>query len=190
MLLSGSAFAAAGGTAHGGPLAAAERVQAASDLRLEADLSERKLLVHHGGRVVESYDIAVGDPEHPTPQGSFTIEKLIWDPAWVPPPNAEWAQGETRKAPDDPDNPMEAAKIFFKEPDYYVHGTDATHTLGQAESHGCLRMAPDDVERLAELVQEHGGEHRSDAWYERVKRQDSEKHTIHLSDPVPFDVHE
>lgn len=55
---------------------------------------------------------------------------------------------------------MQAAKICFVEPDYYIHGTDAPHTLGEAASHGCLRMAPADVERPARQVQEHGGERR------------------------------
>lgn len=34
----------------------------------------------------------------------------------------------------------------------YIHGTDAEHLLGQAVSHGCIRMANCDIELLERLV--------------------------------------
>ena len=172
----------------GAGVSSSERGQ--NDLRLEIDLSERKLYVHNGNETIRSYAVAVGDPEHRTPEGSFTIGKIIWDPAWVPPPNAEWAEGKEKKEPSDPDNPMQAAKLYFKYPDYYIHGTEAVHTLGEAESHGCIRMDPSDVENLAILVQENGGEPRSDAWYKRMIRQEAESHTITLPNEVPVTIHE
>lgn len=173
------------------PEAAAKpsHVRAASSLSLEVDLSERALYVRNNGKVIQTYDVAVGTPEHPTPKGDFTIGKIIWDPAWIPPPNAEWAQDATRKAPDDPDNPMHAVKLFFDEPDYYIHGTDALESLGEAASHGCLRMDPSDAENLAILVQRHGGEWRSKAWFEEMIRQEAESHEVTLPDPVPMEVH-
>lgn len=159
-------------------------------VRLEVDISERKLYVHHGGSVMNTFEIAVGEePEHPTPRGSFTIDRIIWNPAWVP-PATEWAEDESRKAPDDPDNPMVGAKLFFKYPDYYIHGTDATHTLGDAASHGCIRMEPSAVLELARFVQEHGGASQSEAWYDRVGRDDGSKHEIALPDAVPIEIHD
>lgn len=159
-----------------------------ASVRLEVDLSERTLSVYHGGELMNQFDVAVGEPEHPTPEGSFGIDRIIWNPDWVP-PNVEWAEDETRTAPDDPDNPMVGAKLFFKYPDYYIHGTDAPHTLGSAASHGCIRMNPADVKNLGEFVQEHGGESRSDAWYERVQRNDHSKHEVTLPDPVSLKIH-
>ena len=159
-------------------------------LRLEVDLSERMLYVHQGGEVIQRYEVAVGTPEHPTPRGQFTIEKVIWDPAWVPPPNAEWAEDAERKAPEDPDNPMEAVKIFFEQPDYYIHGTDALQSLGSAASHGCIRMAPSDAEKIARLVMEHGGEPRDPMWYDLVIAQDDQTREITLPEPVMFAVRE
>jgi lipoprotein-anchoring transpeptidase ErfK/SrfK len=169
--------------------AGAPSEEAVAPVRLEVDISERVLYVHHNGEVMNTFPVAVGEPGHPTPTGDFNIDRLIWDPSWVP-PNAEWAEDREKKDPADPDNPMEAAKLFFKYPDYYIHGTDATHTLGEAESHGCVRMRPADVEQLAKFVQEHGGEHRSDAWYERVMSREEPKVEISLSDPVDIDIHQ
>ena len=181
----------AGATLLSAGMGVAERPASAgavSPVRLEVDLSERKLRVYHGGEVVNTFEVAVGTDEHPTPEGSFRISRIIWNPAWVP-PNSEWAEGESRAAPDDPDNPMVGAKLFFKYPDYYIHGTDAAHSLGTAASHGCIRMDPADVESLGEFIQEHGGEPRSDAWYERVQRDDESKHEVTLPDPVPIEIH-
>jgi murein L,D-transpeptidase YcbB/YkuD len=155
-------------------------------LRLSVDVSERTLYLWGGDVEPREYAVAVGTEEHPTPTGSFTIEKIIWNPAWVP-PATEWAEDEERREPGDPENPMQAVKIFFDEPDYYIHGTNAEHTLGEAASHGCLRMAPDDAEELARILMEHGGESRSASWYRQASRDDRTR-TVRLSDPVRFTV--
>ena len=187
-------FSAAAGLPEGAtaaplrPVDVASPVEALSPIRLVVDISERKLYIYHGGELRNTLDVAVGEPEHRTPKGAFTINRIIWNPAWVPPPNAEWAEDETKKAPNDPENPMVGAKLFFEYPDYYIHGTDTLQTLGTAASHGCIRMNPVDVMNLAELVQEHGGKSRSDAWYERVQRDDSDKHKVTLSDPISVEI--
>ena len=160
-----------------------------SPLRLEVDLSERKLYVHHGERITETFDIAVGQPGHRTPTGDFRIDRIIWNPAWVP-PDSEWARDAQRKEPGDPDNPMQAAKLYFRHPAYYIHGTNVPETMGEAASHGCIRMRPAEVERLARLVQQHGGAPRDDEWYERMIRNDRDRQPVMLPDPVPLAIRE
>ena len=91
-------------------------------LVLEVSLSERTLRAVQGGTELARYPVAVGQPEHPTPQGEFGIRRIIWNPRWVP-PRVPWARGKTPKEPGDPDNPMGRVKMFFQEPDYYIHGT-------------------------------------------------------------------
>ena len=157
--------------------------------RLEVDLSEREMYLYHGGDLVNTYQVAVGEPEHPTPTGDFDIDRIEWNPDWVP-PNSEWAEDEERKAPDDPENPMVGAKLFFKYPDYYIHGTNAEHTLGSAASHGCVRMDPERVKDLAKWVQEHAGEPRSDAWYADARRNDASTEVVSLPDAIPVEIHE
>jgi lipoprotein-anchoring transpeptidase ErfK/SrfK len=132
-------------------------------LALTATLSERKLTVTRGSEVVKMYDIAIGSGKHPTPTGAFMIRKIVWNPSWVP-PDAKWAQGRKPQDPGHPDNPMKLVKLFFQEPDYYIHGTDAVESLGQAASHGCLRMDPNDAGELALMVMENGGVSRDWDW--------------------------
>ena len=125
-------------------------------LRLEVDLSQRRLRVLEDGEVTRSYPIAVGKPSYPTPKGSFNIRRLIWNPRWVP-PDSKWARNKTPKGPGEPGNPMGRLKILFSEPDYYIHGTREVDSLGEAESHGCVRMRNSDVIALAKRVMAAGG---------------------------------
>lgn len=150
----------------------------AGDLRIEVDLSAKMLSVYDGDERTMTYTVAVGTDEHPTPTGTFEVRKVIWNPSWVPPPDAEWAEGETRKGPGDPDNPMKTAKIFFDEPDYYIHGTGDLGSLGDEASHGCIRMAPEEVAELARLLMEHGGESRPDDWFARVQSDETTREVV------------
>lgn len=159
-----------------------------ADLRLEVDLSERKLIAKVGDDVVNEYDVAVGKPKNPTPEGTFTIKKVIWNPSWKP-PEEKWAKGKTAKPPGHPDNPMKRVKMFFREPDYYIHGTGDEDSLGTAASHGCVRMAPDDVTELAKLVMEHGGKPMPEPWYRRVFHRRATK-VIYLAEPVKVAITE
>ena len=72
------------------------------------------------------------------------MNRIVWNPPWNPPDEA-WAANEEPAAPGASDNPMKVVKIYFKEPDYYIHGTGSLSSLGGAVSHGCLRMAPSDA---------------------------------------------
>ncbi len=157
-----------------------------SPLTLSASLSERKLTVSRDGEVVKQYDVAVGQDKHPTPTGSFTIKKLVWNPAWVP-PDAKWAAGKSPKAPGHPANPMKMVKIFFQEPDYYIHGTGAVESLGEAASHGCLRMDPEQAGELALMVMDNAGTSRDWDWVKGILHV-GESRTVALARPAPLTI--
>jgi len=137
-------------------------------IRLKADLSDKILYVEQDGKVIKSYTFASGSPKYPTPRGTFRIDKVVWNPDWTPPPDAKWAKGKTAKDASDPGNPMKMVKIFFKEPDYYIHGTDQTESLGSAASHGCLRLDPVDAAELAIRVMEASGANKDSTWYQNA----------------------
>lgn len=159
----------------------------AEPLALEASIGARILTVRVGDSVVATYAVSVGADGHATPTGTFQMKRLIWNPRWVP-PKEPWARGKTAKSPGDPDNPMQTVKIFFREPDYYIHGTPAVESLGEAASKGCLRMDPREVADVAKWVMEHGGEPRPPSWFERIRRLARREHIVHLKNPITLTV--
>lgn len=151
-------------------------------LWLQASLSARTLTVMKGDSVVKEFAVAVGQPDHPTPTGTFTIRKLIWNPAWVP-PDEKWAQGKKPTAPGATNNPMKMVKIFFQEPDYYIHGTGAIESLGEAASHGCLRMDPNEAGEVALLLMENAGTAKDWDWVKGILHL-GEQHAVGLATPA------
>ncbi len=158
-----------------------------STFALEVDVSERRLYVKEDGEVVRTYLVAVGRPGNPTPRGTFRVRHLIWNPRWVP-PDADWAKEKTAKAPGDPRNPMGRVKIFFREPDYYIHGTRELDSLGEAESRGCIRMRNSDVVSLARLVMSKGGTPRDPSWFRRVLNRVTRSQEVYLERSVTLTV--
>lgn len=124
--------------------------------RLEVGLSERELDVIVNDEVVRTYSIAVGMAKHPTPTGSFRTGKIDWHPSWTP-PDVAWARKQTYQPPGAPANPMQGVKIYFQAPDYFIHGTNDPESIGEAASHGCIRMTVDDATRLARWIERQGG---------------------------------
>lgn len=136
-------------------------------LTMAVSTQKKILVVRIGATEMRRYTVAVGTKAKPTPMGTFTVKHIVWNPAWHP-PDASWAKGKDPAGPGDPKNPMKIVKIFFQEPDYYIHGTDAEDSLGSAASHGCIRMAQEDVYKLARYLQDHAGAQKSEDWYAQV----------------------
>ena len=155
-------------------------------LTMSASLSSRTLTIKRGDSVIKQYAVAVGHDNHPTPTGRFTVRKLVWNPAWVP-PDAGWAKGKKPAAPGAKSNPMKTVKIFFQEPDYYIHGTGALNSLGEAASHGCLRMDPDQAAEVALLLMDNAGTSKDWDWVKNILSI-GEQRTVSLATPTPLTI--
>jgi lipoprotein-anchoring transpeptidase ErfK/SrfK len=154
---------------------------------LIVDISERRLYVMSGNDVVRTFPVAVGEEGYATPAGNFTIRRMIWNPDWRPPPSA-WARDKKYEAPGSPGNPMGRVKLFFREPDYYIHGTGLASSLGNARSHGCLRMRNIDAVELARLVMINAGATQNQAWYEETIANATTMRPVTLPRPVTIRV--
>ncbi len=157
-------------------------------LQLVADLSDKRLKMFEADTLVWQYPISDGTAGYPTPRGSYHIRKLVWNPRWTPPPGAAWARKYTPQGPGAVGNPMKVVKIFFREPDYYLHGTAETGRLGDAASHGCIRMDPEHIAEVARYVMEHGGQPREENWFMRILHFRNEEKPIYLRNPIPLTI--
>lgn len=116
---------------------------------LIVSLSERRLNVYREDKLQSSYEVAVGQAEWPTPTGRFQVQQMIESPTWRHPITKE-------VVPPGPDNPLGSRWIgFWSSPDWQVgfHGTQETDLLGQAASHGCIRMRESDIQELYNQIE-------------------------------------
>lgn len=172
----------------GGRDSASTIVADAPNLYIVVDKSDKRLRMYEADTLLWQYPISDGTASYPTPVGNYRIRKLIWNPRWTPPPNSKWARKYTPKGPGEPGNPMKVVKIFFREPDYYIHGTGETGRLGEAASHGCIRMDPEHVAEVARYIMEHGGQPREESWFWRVLNFRRQERPIYLRNPIPLRV--
>ncbi|HEX9482930.1 MAG TPA: L,D-transpeptidase [Gemmatimonadaceae bacterium] len=160
--------------------------EGSSSLTLEASLSDRKLSVMRDGETIGSYPIAIGSPTHPTPPGFYRIKTIVWNPDWIP-PDQPWARGKAPAGPGSADNPMRTVKIFFREPDFYIHGTNNPKSLGEAASHGCLRMDPNQAAEVALMVMDNSGITRDWDWVKGILHI-GETRAVRLQVAAPFTI--
>lgn len=117
-------------------------------VRLVLRLSERRVYVYQNQKVLISYPVAIGRTGWETPTGQYQVIQKISDPIWQHPFTAE-------VIPPGPENPLGARWIgFWTDGTNYIgfHGTPNEETVGQAISHGCVRMFNQDVLALFEKV--------------------------------------
>jgi lipoprotein-anchoring transpeptidase ErfK/SrfK len=112
--------------------------------RIVISIPDRKLTLFEGDREVKAYDIAVGKPSTPSPEGRFEVVNRLNHPAW-------YSHGKVvgpGKA-----NPLGTRWLGLSKKGYGIHGTNEPESIGKAVSHGCIRMRNEDVEELFELVE-------------------------------------
>ena len=157
-------------------------------LRLVVDQSDRKVRVYRGDRLVRTHDVAVGTEENPTPIGQFAFHRVDLNPRWVP-PDSDWAEDREPQPPGDPDNPMGRARLVYQMP-YTIHGTDNLGSLGQAVSHGSIRLANEHVVPLAEMILKAGGVWQGEQWFRRMTENRDEEYQIPLEQDVRLEIQE
>lgn len=116
--------------------------------KVVVDLSEAKVYLYWGDRIIKTYPVAVGQPGWETPVGKFKVEKKLQNPTWQQP-----ITGELIKT--GPENPLGKRWIgFWSDEQHHIgfHGTNKENLVGQPVSHGCLRMRNTDIQALYEQV--------------------------------------
>ncbi len=108
-------------------------------------------------RRVLTYPIGIGRVGWETPVGATTVVAKARDPQWFVPASvrAEHAEmGDPLPAvvPPGPDNPLGTRVLKLGMPGYLIHGTNRPYGVGMRVSHGCVRLYPEDIEYLYELV--------------------------------------
>ncbi|MGB5179658.1 MAG: L,D-transpeptidase family protein [Gammaproteobacteria bacterium] len=108
--------------------------------------------------VVITHPVSVGRMDWETPLGQTKIVTKQKDPDWRPPQSLKdeaIAEGN-EPLPDivkaGPDNPLGRYAMRLGIPGYLIHSTNKPYGVGMRVTHGCLRMYPEDIERLFENI--------------------------------------
>jgi L,D-transpeptidase ErfK/SrfK len=111
-----------------------------------------------GTSIVTTYPVGLGRDDWQTPVGKFMVREKTVNPKWVLPESikAEHIR-DGKPAPDfieggAPDNPLGKYRLRLTLPLYGIHGTDIPWGVGMQVSHGCVRLYPEDIERLFPMV--------------------------------------
>jgi hypothetical protein len=116
------------------PLSAAQ-----ASILITIDKAAQKMTVDVDGATRWIWPVSTGRNGYDTPAGSFRPFRMEEDHY-----SKEWD-----------DAPMPYS-IFFTSEGHAIHGSYETRNLGRAASHGCVRIAPKNAEKLFTLVQREG----------------------------------
>jgi len=123
--------------------------------------AEMRLYFYHKdeqqNKTVTVYPISVGRRDWATPLTETRVTMKIEYPPWYPPESIREehaARGDAlpKVVPAGPDNPLGNYLLALDIPSYFIHGTNKRFGIGMQVTHGCIRMYPDHIEELYNLV--------------------------------------
>jgi len=120
-------------------------------------LNERRVYVveNEVKQPPEGYLVAIGQPKWPTPTGRFQVAEMIENPDFLVFDFNNPKSRDRGHVPPGPNNPLGLRWIGFAVAHGWqvgFHGTAKTSVLGQAVSHGCVRMSNSDIVELYKHV--------------------------------------
>ena len=104
-------------------------------------------------KTVVTHPVSIGRQDWNTPLGQTKIVTKRKDPTWTPPESIKKEHAEKGDplpdvVPAGPDNPLGLFALRLGIPGYLIHGTNKPYGVGMRVSHGCVRMYPEDIEKL------------------------------------------
>ena len=104
-------------------------------------------------KTVITHPVSIGRQDWNTPLGQTKIVTKKADPTWTPPASIKKEHADKGEplpdvVPAGPDNPLGLFALRLGIPGYLIHGTNKPYGVGMRVSHGCVRMYPEDIEKL------------------------------------------
>ena len=117
------------------------------------NVPQRLLFYFESGNLVAWYPVGMGKADWPTPRGHFFVATKEKDPVWDVPRSIqeemrrEGKRVETRVAAGRR-NPLGESWMGLTPSSCGIHGTTAPTSVYRFQTHGCIRLHPDDVADL------------------------------------------
>ena len=129
------------------------------------NIPEMRLYYYPGGgpktqaTQVITYPVSIGRMDWRTPLGATRVIQKIKDPSWRPPETIKEEHAKNGDilpdvVPPGPNNPLGQFAMKLGVPGYLIHGTDVdkSYGIGMRVTHGCIRMYPEDIQKLYPLI--------------------------------------
>jgi L,D-transpeptidase ErfK/SrfK len=119
------------------------------------NLSEMRLYFFskQSAGIVRTFPIGIGSEGNETPVGVFAIVEKKEKPAWYVPESIRKEKPELPAVvPPGPNNPLGSHALRLSARSILIHGTNRPYAVGRKASHGCIRMYPEDIPKLFQLV--------------------------------------
>lgn len=163
-----------------------------TDTRVVVNIPAFRMDVFQDGSLVKSYQIGIGYPEFPLPQGLRKASQIIFNPTWTP-PDSPWVAdmknitpGETVEAGSKL-NPLGPIKIPIGLPSL-IHGGKSPAKIGKFASHGCVGLTNNQIKDFASLLGKASGTDLSDQTIAGYLQDKDQTKTVKLSHAVPVEL--
>ena len=118
------------------------------------NLSELRLYYFPDTRTVMTFPIGIGREGWQTPVGKTSVVGKRKNPTWIPPASIRRANPDLPEMiPPGPDNPLGDYALDLAWKEYRIHGTNLPSGVGKRVSHGCIRLYPEDIAALFQLIE-------------------------------------
>ncbi|OPY08225.1 MAG: putative L,D-transpeptidase ErfK/SrfK precursor [Syntrophus sp. PtaB.Bin001] len=112
------------------------------------NIPEMRLYFFHPKKsTVSTHPITVGEADTPTPIGTFRIIEREVDPEWNIPSKLQYKYNKKIIQAGD-DNPLGKYWLGLSRRGYGIHGTNNAWSVGRVLSNGCIRLYPEDIEKI------------------------------------------
>lgn len=122
------------------------------------NLPQRMLFYFKSGELSASFPVGLGKPAWPTPLGEFKVINKVANKTWLVPKSIQEEMRREGKVvltqvPPGPTNPLGRYWLGLSLNGIGIHGTIAPSSIFQFQSHGCIRLHPDDIEALFNRIE-------------------------------------
>jgi L,D-transpeptidase ErfK/SrfK len=163
-----------------------------TDTRVVVNIPAFRMDLFQDGSLVKSYQVGIGYPEFPLPQGLRKAQTIIINPTWTP-PDSPWVAdmkditpGETVEAGSKL-NPLGPIKIPIGLPSL-IHGGKSPAKIGKFASHGCVGLTNAQVKDFAMLLSKASNTNITEQTINAYLAEKDHTQTVKLEKSVPVEL--
>ncbi len=163
-----------------------------TDTRVVVNIPAFRMDLFEDGSLVKTYQVGIGYPQFPLPQGLRKAQTIIFNPTWTP-PDSPWVAdmknitpGETVEAGSKL-NPLGPIKIPIGLPSL-IHGGKSPAKIGKFASHGCVGLTNAQIKDFAMMLSKASDTNISEQTINAYLAEKDHTQTVKLEKTIPVEL--